>query len=283
MREAAHKSAGGPPAQRLVSLRGGLGSLTDALERELRDAIVTGNDVVSLRRTRSEDGSVAWTAGLSDGREFEADAVVCALPAFAAARLLRECEPRLAAQLDRIVYHTAATVTTAYALPDVAHLPRCTGFVVPYTEGRRIMSATFSSQKYPGRAPEGYALLRAYAGGALQPDVPKLDDEALLGAVRAEFRDLLGIEAPPRFSIVRRWQNALPEYAVGHTGLVASIEREVAGMEGFALAGSAYRGVGIADCIRGGEEAARSILDPVPELSGPSFQGVGIPALPGRP
>jgi oxygen-dependent protoporphyrinogen oxidase len=262
MRSASRKARGAaPPPPRLVSLRGGLGTLTAALERELRDCIQTSSDVRSLRRTAGGDG---WTVALADGREMEADAVVCALPASASARLLAATAPRLSDLLASITYHTAATVTMAYAERDVAGLPRCTGFVVPHVEGRKILSATFSSQKYPGRAPAGYALLRAYIGGALQPSVPKLGDDEMVDVVRSEFRELLGITAEPLFSIVRRWPGALPEYAVGHVDLVAQIFGEVSAMEGFALAGSAYRGVGIADCIRGGEEAAQTVLSSAP-------------------
>jgi oxygen-dependent protoporphyrinogen oxidase len=260
-REAARAQNGSKqPLQRLVSLRGGLGSLIEALERELGSSLRTASAVTRLSLSARDDGSSVWNVALSGGTSLEADAIICALPARAAADVLAEAQPELGARLRSIAYHSVATVTLAYASDALPPLPRCTGFVVPFAEGRSIMSVTISSQKFAGRAPEGTTLLRAFAGGALQPQIAAMNDDGLLATVREELLSLLGIACEPRWTIVRRWQHALPEYAVGHLELVTSIEREAARLPAFAFAGSAYHGVGIADCIRTGEDAAAAVI-----------------------
>jgi oxygen-dependent protoporphyrinogen oxidase len=260
IRAAARAQPQAQPLQRLVSLRGGLGSMIAALERELGASIRTSSAVESLRYRADDGRSPSWRIALAGGEVVEADAVVCALPAPAAASLIGASDENLARLLRSIAYHSVVTVTLAYETRRLPELPRCTGFVVPFSEGRSIMSTTISTQKFAGRAPDGVTLLRAYAGGALQPHLAQMDDAALFAVVRGELRALLGIAADPAWTVIRRWQNALPEYAVGHADLVDTIEREAARLPGFALAGSAYRGVGIADCVRSGEEAAAHVV-----------------------
>lgn len=260
-----------PPsaAPRMVSLRGGLGSLVASLERELAGSVRTSGEVTELRR-----GLDGWRVGLADGRNVDVDAVICALPAHAAAPLFEPFAPRTATLLRSIAYHSVATVTMAFATADIPPLPRCTGFVVPQVEGRRVMATTFSSQKYVNRAPEGTTILRAFVGGAMQSEVLQLEDRALLAAVHDEFRQLLGIRVPAQWSIVHRHPDALPEYKVGHTGVIGEIERSVTAIGSMALAGSAYRGAGIADCVASAERAALAVVE---SLEGANL-GVGTKA-----
>jgi len=247
-----------PPgaAPRMVSLRGGLGSLVASLERELAGAVRTSGEVTELRR-----GIDGWKVALADGCNVDVDAVICALPAHAAAPLFEPFAPGTAKLLSSIAYHSVATVTMAFATADIPPLPRCTGFVVPQIEGRRVMATTFSSQKYVNRAPEGTTILRAFVGGAMQSEVLQLDDRDLIAAVRDEFRELLGISVPANWSIVHRHRDALPEYSVGHTGVIGEVERSVTAIGSIALAGSAYRGAGIADCVASAERAALAVVD----------------------
>ena len=228
--------------------------LVSALERELHDDIRTGIGVTQLQRRGS-----GYELTLSDGTQMRADAVICALPAHAAAELLRSVEPRLASRLLAINYNSIATVTMAYKLGDVPPVPNSTGFVVPSIEQRPLMATTFSSRKYADRAPFGYMTLRAFVGGRNGQVQVEADDESLGALVKREFCDLLGITAEPAFVAIRRFREALPEYAVGHLEEVDHIERLAKSLRNFALAGSAYRGVGIADCIRSGERAVRSL------------------------
>jgi len=130
------------------------------------------------------------------------------------------------------------------------------GIVVPRTEGRSMLACTFSSVKYPGRAPEGHALLRCFLGGALNERMLESDDAALAAVARAELRLALGITAEPVLTRVARWTKAMPQYHVGHGVRVEAIEQCAAALPGLHLCGGAYRGVGIADCVRSGEAAA---------------------------
>jgi oxygen-dependent protoporphyrinogen oxidase len=197
-----------------------------------------------------------WTIGFDDGRSMQADAVVLALPAYAAADLVRAIDPQLADMLAQIRYNSMATVNLVYDASAAANLPQATGFVVPYVERRRIAAATFTTQKYPHRAPDGTVLLRAFIGGAFQGDLVELPDDELVRSAHEELVQLAGIRQPPRHAIVARWRRLLPEYGVGHVELVREIETRAAQLPGLALAGSAYRGVGIPDCVATGEAGA---------------------------
>ncbi|HLI94557.1 MAG TPA: FAD-dependent oxidoreductase, partial [Candidatus Baltobacteraceae bacterium] len=160
----------------------------------------------------------------------------------------------------RIRYNSIATVNVAYDAAEVLELPRTPGFVVPAVEGRRITAATISTQKYPQRSPRDGVLLRAFIGGALAPQLVELSDAELAAVAREEFADLLGIRAEPRFAVTRRWMRLLPEYGVGHVQAVTDIEGRAAALGSLALAGSAYRGVGIPDCAASGQSAAARLL-----------------------
>ena len=115
--------------------------------------------------------------------------------------------------------------------------------------------------KFPGRAPDDHVLLRAFVGGALQPDVFALDESEMLRRVDTDLRELLGITSEPLFTRVSKWERSMPQYKVGHLDRVAEIERELAQLPNLQLAGNAYRGAGIPDCIRSGESAAEKLIN----------------------
>jgi len=187
------------------------------------------------------------------------DAVIVATPAHISARLLAELDEPLRADLAGIAYASSATVTLAYRRDDVPHPLDGFGFVVPNIEGRPLIACTFSSLKYDHRAPAGYVLLRSFVGGALHADPGQLDDEQLCALARDQLAQLLGIQRPPHLSRVHRYQRAMPQYDVGHLDRVDRIEQRLAQCRGLALAGNAYRGVGIPDCIATAERAAEAI------------------------
>jgi len=137
------------------------------------------------------------------------------------------------------------------------------GFVVPACEHRRIIAGSFSSFKFEGRAPAGAILARAFVGGVMQRAMMHRSDDEIISAVRDEFRELLGVDAVPAITEIRRWPDSMPQYEVGHLDRVAEIERIVAAIPAFAIAGAAYRGVGIPDCVRSGEQAADAIFEAV--------------------
>ena len=241
-----------------VSLDDGMQRLVDTIAARLpRNAARLGVAVTAIAPGATAG---AWRMALADGDAVDADAVVLATPAHATARVMRDLDPAVADELAGIPYASSATVTLAYRRADIPHPLDGFGFVVPLIEERRIIACTFSSVKYPGRAPADTVLLRSFAGGALQASMTALDDVALAAAVREELAVLLGVSAPPILTRVHRHADAMPQYHLGHLARVAGIEQRLARHAGLVLAGNAYRGVGIPDCVRSGEDAAEAVL-----------------------
>jgi oxygen-dependent protoporphyrinogen oxidase len=230
-------------------------SLFQSFRNGLGGSIRTGAEVIGMSPTA--DG---WRLALAGGGSIDADAVICAAPAYAAARIVSPLEPAAAKLLGAISYASAATVNLTFRESDFEGPPRAFGFVVPAIEHRRIIAASFSSFKFEGRAPAGAILARAFIGGELHREMMNLGDDEMVAAVRDEFRALLGVTAAPGIAVVRRWPDAMPQYDVGHLARVAEIERLVAPIPAFAIAGAAYRGVGSPDCVRSGETAADTIF-----------------------
>jgi len=206
-------------------------------------------------------GHAGWAVRLEGGETIEAAAVCLALPAYAAAALLSGVDTELAAELEAIPYASTATVNLAYRRADVPHPLDGFGFVVPFAERRATLACTFSSVKFAGRAPEGHALLRAFVGGALQPEMFALGEEEMTLAVRRDLRDLLGVEAPPLFARVEKWPRSMAQYHLGHTARVDRVRRRLSAHAGLALCGNAYTGAGIPDCVREGERVAADISE----------------------
>jgi protoporphyrinogen/coproporphyrinogen III oxidase len=245
-----------------ISFINGVGQLTDALAIRLGKSVRCRAHVIGLERQTPAERPRrrAWRLRLEDDLSVEADAIVCTIPGYAAAPLLRPHNETLAAMLEAIEYASAATVNMAFREADFAGVPQSFGFVVPAIEHRKIIAGSFSSLKYNGRAPSGTVLARAFLGGALQQDMMALDDNELVAAATEEFGALLGVKAEPALTHVRRWPRSMPQYAVGHLRRAAAIEDEAARLHRFALAGAFLRGVGIPDCIQAGESAAEAIF-----------------------
>jgi oxygen-dependent protoporphyrinogen oxidase len=203
---------------------------------------------------------------LGDGTTAVVDAVVLATPAFASGELLAGIAPQAATGLSSIPYVTSATVSLAFRRTDVAHPLRGFGYVTPRTEGRGVMATTWSSAKFSGRAPEGYVLVRSFVGRAGFEQYAGLDDDELLALVREELVVVLGIHATPVLERVFRWPLGMPQYRVGHADLVGRIEDDVARVPGVEIAGGAYHGIGIGDCIREGRAAAQRAIEHIEGL-----------------
>jgi oxygen-dependent protoporphyrinogen oxidase len=201
-----------------------------------------------------------WSVRTEAGETLSADAVCLALPAYAAARLLRGADAALAAELDAIPYASTATVNLAYRRADIPHPLDGFGFVVPFVERRAVLACTFSSVKFPSRAPAGGALLRAFVGGALQPEMFELGEGEMVAAVRRDLRDLLGVAAAPLFAHVERWPRSMAQYHVGHLARLSRVGERLRALPGLRLCGNAYTGAGVPDCVRGGEEAAAAVF-----------------------
>jgi oxygen-dependent protoporphyrinogen oxidase len=245
-----------------ASLGGGVGTIVDALGQRLGESVRRGAEVLALERIGggAAERKLRWRVIAAGGATLEADAVICALPTYRAAPLFEPHSVPLARALETIGYASAAVVNLGYRESDFPSAPRSFGFVVPAIERRRIIAGSFTSLKFAGRAPAGTILVRAFVGGAMQGELMALGDAAMIEVVREEFRALLGVEAAPLWAQVSRWPDSMPQYVVGHRGRVAEIERAAAALPGLELAGAALRGVGIPDCVLGGERAAQAVF-----------------------
>lgn len=255
-REGRH--SGGPRFSLFMTCREGMEVLVRALADRLPPESVRLKQSVRQILHQGE----TYAVSCEDGTVISGDAVIVATEAHRAAAMLEPLDPELAGMLGTIPYASSATVSLGYRRAEIEHPLDGFGFVVPASEGTRLLACTFSSVKYPRRAPEGYALLRAFVGGALGVRNLEDDDKALVDAVERDLRPLIGLRGRPVLTRVYRHDRAMPQYEVGHLEKVSAIEARVRSFQGLALAGGAYRGVGIADCIYSGERAAAAVLDP---------------------
>ncbi|MDQ3007880.1 MAG: protoporphyrinogen oxidase, partial [Chloroflexota bacterium] len=196
---------------------------------------------------------------LDIGETLTADRIIIAAPAFAAAQILASFDSALANDLKSIPYASTATVSLAYRQSDLPHELDGYGYVIPRREGRRALACTWTSTKFPHRAPEGYALIRVFVGRAGQ-DIPWNENE-LLELAKEELKLTLGVAAKPLLTRVFAWENAMPQYNLGHPEKLKQIDSAIEKHPGLALAGNGYRGIGIPDCIHSGELAVNKILE----------------------
>jgi oxygen-dependent protoporphyrinogen oxidase len=236
---------------------GGMGELVDTLASRFPAGTVKFGVQV---------GNIAWDPtrktcriAIDQGEKLEAEGVILALPSRVSAEILTTVSQELAQELRSIQYSSTATVSLAYRQEQIPSELKGFGFVVPAVEKRQIIACTFSSIKYSGRAPKNHILLRVFVGDAVRPELFEQDDTAMEKAVRQELDMLLGVKAPPLFCRIYRHPSSMPQYQVGHLDLLRRIEQKLAGFPTLALAGNAYRGVGIADCVHSGEEAAERV------------------------
>ena len=236
-----------------LSFDRGMQVLVDALA-QVNAEIRLNTRVETLRLNDS-----GWTITTHNGEQLHADAVCLAIPAHVAASLVNDTSATLTQKLKAIKYASTATINFGYRRSAIAHPLNGFGFVVPFIEKRSLIACTFSSVKFSNRAPDEHVLLRAFAGGALQPEVFALDEATMTTKVEADLRELLGISEEPLFVEVAKWERSMPQYEVGHLDRINEIEKLVAEVPGLALAGNSYRGAGIPDCIRSGQVAAERL------------------------
>lgn len=237
-----------------VSFERGMQVLVDPLTRINADLRLS----TRAQRLAFDQG---WTITTDKDEQIKADAVLLAVPAYIAASLLSDIDARLAEKLRAIKYASTATINFGYRRAAIKHPLNGFGFVVPFIEKRSLIACTFSSVKFSGRAPDGQVLLRAFAGGALQPEIFALDELEMSRRVEADLRELLGISEDPLFVETAKWERSMPQYEVGHIDRINEIEKLASELPGLSLAGNSYRGAGIPDCIRSGEAAAESLLN----------------------
>lgn len=190
------------------------------------------------------------------------DGVIVALPGLAAANVLRMASQDLSAELAAVQYSSSITVGLGYDREVRETLPPGFGFLVPRSEGKRLLAATFVHNKFPHRAPADRALLRCFFAGSNAESVWPLSDDQIVGIVRNELQQIVGVSAEPLFARVYKWKSAMAQYSVGHLERLERIERLRKQLPGLALAGNAYRGIGVPDCVRSGRDAAAALLKP---------------------
>jgi oxygen-dependent protoporphyrinogen oxidase len=249
-------NASNAPARPLfTSLKDGMQQLVDAVVSRLPASALQVS--APVQRAQRQNGGWVVSAGYASD---EFDAAIVATPAQSAADLLGMASVDLASQLRGIQYTSSVTVNLGYDGRVRASLPPGFGFLVPRSEGKRMLAATFVHNKFPHRAPEDRALLRCFIGGARNEQVLQSPDEEVVRIVREELQQIIGLTADPLFTRVYRWQGAMAQYGVGHLERLQRIETLLQQLPGLALAGNGYRGIGVPDCVRSGSEAANKAL-----------------------
>ncbi|MBS1802461.1 MAG: protoporphyrinogen oxidase [Acidobacteria bacterium] len=248
------------PRSIFTTLKGGMQQLVDAIEKKLQSESVRKSTAVdSLERYES-----GWRLRVGDRGEFY-DAVILASQAWVAGKLLAATDAALGDELTGIPYSSSVTVNLVFDESQIGQLPDGFGFLVPAVEGRAMLACTFVHRKFAGRTPTGKAVLRAFLGGAKNESLLDQPDDVLIATVRRELSEILGARIvgphiPAEATQVSRWPRAMAQYAVGHQERMKRVKARAAELPGLRLAGNAYDGIGIPDCIRTGRNAARELI-----------------------
>ncbi len=238
-----------------MSLQGGTQELIDTLAQRLTGDLRLNTRVANIEPS----GHGRYRVTTDDGETLDADALVLTAPAYTTADLIRPLASDAADRLASIRYVSTGTISLAYPADAIRRPLHGFGLVVPSSERRPINAITISSIKFDHRAPEGYALLRVFFGGSRSPETMSYDDDKLLAVVRQELRAILGIETAPLFHRIYRWQRANPQYDVWHLALVEAIEASLP--DGMYVTGSAFRGVGMPDCVYQAQQTVERLLE----------------------
>jgi protoporphyrinogen/coproporphyrinogen III oxidase len=254
-RVAMAKNSKGPARPLFTSLRDGMQQMIEALIAAL-DGTSLKSDA-AVQAVWPEAGGWVVSAGLNTD---QFDSVILALPTHAMAALLQRCGPELAAELAGIDYSSSVTVALGYDQQVRASLPPGFGFLVPRSEGKRMLAATFVHNKFPHRAPDNRAIVRCFLGGARGEQMLALSEEEILGIVREELDQILHLKAEPLFARVFKWRGAMAQYGVGHLERLERIAALRQKLPGLALAGNGFTGIGVPDCVRSGTAAVDETL-----------------------
>ncbi|MDE3167327.1 MAG: protoporphyrinogen oxidase [Acidobacteriota bacterium] len=253
-RAKAPKPPGGAPAPLFRTLKGGLGDLVDAVARA-----IAPHATVRTARAETIERTATGYRVRAGGDWIEASHLVLACEAHSAAQLIADMDGPSAEILAGVGYSSSMTVAIGYRAADFARPPAGFGFLIPKKERRRLVACTWVGTKFPYRVPDGLIVARCFLGGMEDAGVLEESDDAILAAVCGELRDIAQVTARPVFSRIARWPRAMAQYPVGHPGRVAELDSRVAAIPGLYLAGNAYQGIGIPDCIRMGRAAAEKI------------------------
>ncbi len=246
---------GGSAKPLFTSLKNGMQQITDVLVSRIPASAQRVNTPVEA--VKPESGK--WLV-ITDGRTEEFDAVVVATPAYAAGKLLAGVNPKIAEDLISIPYSSSVTVTLGCDESVRAALPPGFGLLVPRNEKVRLIATTFVHNKFPHRVPQNKALIRCFLGGTRDEGILQASEAEIVEIVRRDLETTLGIRSKPAFCRIYKWKQAMAQYSVGHGARVERIRAQLSDMPGLALAGNAYGGIGVPDCIRSGSEAATKVV-----------------------
>ena len=246
-----------PAPPLFTSLKHGMQHLAETVVARLSPSDLLTNATVQAIEPQLDAGGWLVSAGLQSDH---VDRVIVALPGQAASNVLRMASNDLANELAAIQYSSSITVGLGYNRDVRRSLPPGFGFLVPRSEGKKLLAATFVHNKFPHRAPEDRALLRCFFAGANAEEVWPLRDTEIVALVQNELQQIVGLRAEPLFVRVYKWKSAMAQYGVGHLERIERIERLRKQLPGLALAGNGYRGIGVPDCVRSGREAAKQVM-----------------------
>ncbi|MDQ3780114.1 MAG: protoporphyrinogen oxidase [Chloroflexota bacterium] len=270
-RQPARPDSSAPRPSPFLTPRHGLGALVDALARRFEAQgfeVRLGVPLSRVERT-SPGANRRYRLRFATGEAIAADGVILATPAFASAEMIGTIDHELAATLREIPYASSAIVSLAFPKETIAHPLEGHGYLVPRAEHRPVLACTWSSRKWADRAPDDAVLMRVFFGRHGQESLLGRPDDQLIALAQAEIRRIVGIDARPLLSRVHRWPRGMPQYTIGHLDRLATIARCLEDHPGLLLAGSAYRGVGLPDCIVAGEAAAQGAHQVVTALAPP--------------
>jgi len=256
------QAASQQPARPLfTSLKDGMQQMVEALAARLDPAAIRLRQRIRGIYPAGDD----WRVAIDMGGDEHYDAVILATPANVAGTLLESVDADLAEDLLGVTYSSSVTVTLGYHMDQLQNLPEGFGFLVPRSEGTRMLAWTFGHNKFPHRSLDDKGILRCFLGGARDEAVLGLTDDEIIEVVRAELRQILKLNERPMFARVYRWRGAMAQYEPGHIARIARVERRMSEIPGLALAGNAYHGIGVPDCIRSGADAAKAVAPIVAE------------------
>ena len=249
----------GPRYGLFVSFKAGMQTLTDVLSKKIPSGTFRLNTAV--KKISWDASKNSWRIGTTPGEVLNAHVVCCALPARATKEIFKENLPEISDELSKIRYESVAIVHLAYRDDQCSRLPEGFGFVTPRVEKRAVIACTFVDQKFEGRAPKGFKLLRAFVGGAFGSEHYEKRDSELLEEAEKDIRALAGVDGKPLFRLLQRHPASMVQYSVGHLDWLDKVRRLVDAHTGLFLTGASYGGVGIPDCVHDAAIQAEKIVE----------------------
>jgi len=243
-KKAGKKASAAGPSGRLTSFANGLYTLIETVREKYKDFIKTGTEVVGV-----DKNDTGYRLYFKEGKPEEFDAVICAAPAFVAAKIFSKMDDKLGRLLESIPYASISVVCTGYKREAVRHDLAGFGFLVPRNQDKRILGSIWTSSIFKNRSPEGMVQVRTMVGGATDPEAISLSEAELDKLVNDELKDIVGIEDKPAYTRIFKYERGIPQFVLGHPDKMAQLERLQEDHPGLYFTGNAYEGVGLNDCV----------------------------------